>query len=340
MISRTALMLVLLAAAAASAQQPNLEDLERRYMEAQKAQAEKQERERREAERRKGATGTVFRDCPQCPEIVVVPAGQFTMGSPAGEAGRYDNEGPQRLVTIGSYFAIGKFEVTRGQYAAFARETGRPALGDCWYHSPSEGKPVNDDPVRNWSNPGFDQGEDHPVVCVTWNDAKAFAQWLSRKTGRDYRLPTEAQWEHAARAGRSGARPWGDNPNDACAHANVQDQTMARVVPAGPGRSWGNAHRCDDGSAYSSPVGRYRTTASGCTDMIGNVNEWVEDCWNDSYDGAPIDGSAWESGNCARRVNRGGGWNFGPRDARSARRYWRGTANRNNSLGFRLARTL
>jgi formylglycine-generating enzyme required for sulfatase activity len=235
---------------------------------------------------------------------------------------------------------VGKFEVSRGQYAAFARDTGRPALGNCYYYSSSEFKPVNDDAAKNWTNPGFDQDDDHPVVCVTWNDARAYVQWLARKTGKEYRLLTEAEWEYAARAGRTGARPWGEDPNEACTHANVQDQTMARVVPAGQGKIWVNAHRCDDGSAYTSRVGRYRANRFGLHDMIGNAGEWVEDCWNDSYSGAPVDGSAWTSGDCARRVDRGGGWDNNPRDARSADRNRDGAAVRDSNLGFRLARTL
>ena len=153
--------------------------------------------------------GTVFRDCANCPEMVAIAPGGFVMGSPASEEGRYDTEGPQRTVTIARAFAAGRMEVTRGQYAAFASETGRPAQGSCYYFSVAQNKFVNDDPAKDWTSPGFAQADDHPVVCVTWDDAQAYTQWLSRKTGKAYRLLTEAEWEYAARAYSSTARPWG-----------------------------------------------------------------------------------------------------------------------------------
>lgn len=284
--------------------------------------------------------GTVFRDCADCPEMVVIPAGGLVMGSPASEEGRNDEEGPQRSVGISRAFAAGKFEVTRGQYARFASETKRPALGNCWYWSPAQGKFVNEDPSKDWISPGFVQADDHPVVCVTWNDAQAYAQWLSRKSGKSYRLLTEAQWEYAARASSSTARPWGEDPALACEHANVLDQSFVRVVYPGEGRKWPNPHGCDDGSAYTSRVGRYAANRFGLHDMIGNAWEWVEDCWNDHYVGAPTDGNAWTGGDCARRVLRGGGWYYDPRDARSAYRNGSVSASRGHGLGFRLARTL
>ena len=171
-------------------------------------------------------------------------------------------------------------------------------------------------------------------------DAQAYVQWLSRTSGKPYRLLTEAEWEYVARAYSSTSRPWGDDANQACGHANVQDQTMARVVPPGEGKEWGNPHRCDDGSAYTSTVGRYQANRFGLYDMIGNAAEWVEDCWNANYTGAPSDGSAWTTGECARRVVRGGSWVVNPRFARSAPRGRDGSASRNNDVSFRLARTL
>ena len=284
--------------------------------------------------------GTVFRDCADCPEMVVIPPGGFLMGSPASEEGRFDDEGPQRTVTIGHTFAAGKFEVTRNQYAAFATETRRPALPNCWYWSGAQSKYVNDDPSKNWNRPGFAQAGDHPVVCVTWDDAQAYVQWLSRKTGKDYRLLTEAEWEYAARAYSRTARPWGDSANQACAHANVADQALLRAVSPGEGKKWNFIHDCDDGSAYTSAVGRYQANRFGLYDMIGNALEWVEDCWNTSFKGAPEDGSAWTAGECARRVVRGGSWSGNPRLVRSAERGGVGTAGRGGNVGFRLARTL
>ncbi|MBI3915626.1 MAG: formylglycine-generating enzyme family protein [Betaproteobacteria bacterium] len=288
------------------------------------------------------APGTVFSDCPGCPEMVVIPPGTFTMGSPDSEQGRDADEGPQRQVTIARAFAAGRFEVTRGQFSAFAAETGYASKGgNCWYWNEQEGKAMNDDPRRDWRNPGFAQGDDHPAVCVSWDDAKAYAAWMARRTGKSYRLLTEAEWEYAARAGSGAPRPWGFDPDDACRHANVGDQSFTRGVSPGPGKQWtpGALHQCDDGYAYTAPVGRFRVNALGLHDMLGNVWEWVEDCWNDNYVGAPSDGSAWFGGDCGRRVDRGGGWGSFPRDVRSAARGWLTPGGRDVSLGFRLART-
>ena len=288
--------------------------------------------------------GTAFRDCDVCPEMVAIPAGSYTMGSPESQAGRDDNEGPRHEVTLARAFAAGKFEVTRGQFAAFVAETSYDSQGDnCYYWSANEGKWVNDDPLKSWRNPGFTQAHDeHPLVCVSWNDAKAYVAWLARKSGKAYRLLSEAEWEYAARAGSTTARAWGNNSSQACTHANVGDVSFTRMVPPPSRRQWtvSSFHDCDDGAGYTVRVGSYRANAFGLYDMIGNVWEWTEDCWNATYSGAPVDGSAWLSGECSRRVDRGGGWSSSPRDAHSALRYWVSAAARNASLGFRVARTL
>ena len=176
---------------------------------------------------------------------------------------------------------------------------------------------------------------------MSWDDAKAYAAWMARRTGKAYRLPTEAEWEYAARSESTGPRPWGFNADNACGHANVLDQTFVRVVPPGKGKEWNNdfVHQCDDGVAYTAQVGRYRANAFGLHDMMGNVWEWVEDCYNESYAGAPEDGTAWLAGDCGRRVNRGGGWDFDPRGVRSADRFGVTTDLRSLVLGIRLART-
>ena len=250
------------------------------------------------------------RECDVCPEMVVVPPGSFTMGSPQSETGRDADESPQHTVTIPRAFAVGKFEITRGQFAAFVTETGYESQGgNCYYWSPNESKLVNDDPGKSWRSPGFSQTNDeHPVVCVSWNDAKAYVAWISRKSGKAYRLLSEAEWEYAARAGSNTARPWGDSASQACAHANVRDLSFVRIVPPGQGKQWpmDSVHDCDDGVGYTARVGSYRANAFGLYDMIGNVWEWTEDCWNESYAGAPADGSAWLTGECSRRVERGG----------------------------------
>jgi formylglycine-generating enzyme required for sulfatase activity len=289
------------------------------------------------------APGTGFRDCNVCPDMVVVPAGSYIMGSPNSEEGRYPNESPQHAVTIPRAFAAGKFEVTRGQFAAFVNETAFQPQGDnCYYWDGGESKYVNNDPSKSWRNPGYTQSDGHPVVCVSWSDAKAYVAWLTQKTGKAYRLLTEAEWEYAARGGTTTARPWGNDPHQACAYANVGDLARNRTVSPGKGKHWSmnTTHNCDDNAGFTASVGSYRPNAYGLYDMIGNVWELTEDCWNDTYAGAPADGSAWLVGDCSRRAARGGRWYSTARDARSARRSWGGAALRNGDFGFRVARTL
>lgn len=285
--------------------------------------------------------GTTFRECGDCPEMVVLPPASFVMGSPANEVGHDEDEGPQRMVTIAGPFAAGRHEVTRGQFAAFVAASGYQSQGgNCWYWNTDEGKYKNDDTSRSWRNPGFLQNDGHPVVCVSWTDAKAYADWLAIKTGKPYRLLSEAEWEYAARAGSGAARPWGDDPNQACRHANVGDLTRNRIVLPGKGMQYAAVHDCDDGSAYTANVGSYQPNAFGLYDMIGNVWEWTADCWNPSYVAAPSDGSVWFTGDCALRVSRGASWSYYPRGARSAARSRGTTGYRISGLGFRLARTL
>jgi formylglycine-generating enzyme required for sulfatase activity len=201
-------------------------------------------------------------------------------------------------------------------------------------------------PGRSWRDPGFDQTSDrYPAVCVSWNDAKAFIRWLSRKTGKTYRLPTEAEWEYAARAGTRTARYWGDDPNQACVHENVADRSTYETGFSRQSRkTWsrpsGRRHDCDDGRYLIAPVGSYRANGFGLYDMLGNVWEWTEDCGNASYTGAPADGSAWLTGDCSRRVLRGSSWTSEPRYARSANRARDPSDYRSTGIGFRLARTL
>jgi formylglycine-generating enzyme len=281
---------------------------------------------------RRLAAGTVFRDCTECPEIVVIPPGNFSMGSPDSEPGRDEDEGPVHSVTLPRAFGVGKYEVTKAQFARFVQETGfSPGVG-CYVWT---GEEVENDSAKDWRNPGFAQTDNDPVVCVSWDDAKAYTQWLARKTGKAYRLLTEAEWEYAARAGSHSARPWGDDPGEACRYANVADATAKTGVP---GFSKYELHACDDGHAYTAPVGSYQPNAFGLYDMIGNAWEWTEDCWNENYAGAPGDGSARTAGDCGRRVLRGGSWINVPGSARSARRYWFTVGDRDGCCGFRVAR--
>ena len=277
--------------------------------------------------------GSRFRDCPECPEMVVVPAGSFLMGSPSGEKGRYDNEGPQHRVEISKPFAVGVYEVMRGEFGRFVRATGHSIGNSCWLWDSSAGKWV-ERTGRTWRDPGFAQTDRHPVVCVSWDDVRAYAGWLSRETGERYRLLSEAEREYVARAKTHTARHWGESESGQCRHANGADLTAKRHNANWPVAS------CDDGHYRTSPVGSFQANAFGLHDVLGNVAEWAQDCWNDSYRDAPTDGRAWKRGECGRRVVRGGSWGSRPRYLRSASRSWGDAGFRSNNLGFRVTRTL
>ena len=295
-----------------------------------RAEAEAAEAERRLAELRR--PGRVFRDdCDGCPELVVIPAGTFRMGSPASEEGRYDNEGPQHSVTLRS-FALGRTEVTRAEYAAFVTATGHGSGGGCTVF---DGSQWDTDDDASWREPGFSQGGGHPVVCVNWRDAQAYVAWLSRETGSSYRLPSESEWEYAARSGTTTARHWGAGSADQCGYANGTDAASKRRI------NWRNAAECDDGMIWTASAGSYAENGFGLLDMLGNAWEWVEDCWHGDYRGAPSDGTAWtRGGDCGRRVLRGGSWGSAPRNLRSALRLGNAAGARDDSIGFRVARTL
>lgn len=254
--------------------------------------------------------GEMFRDCDNCPQMLVIPAGSFQMGSPDAEPGCDDDEGPLHRVTIRIPFALAKTEITRAQFGLFVAATGYATGDEC---DDSRAERFR----RNWRNPGYAQELDHPVSCINWDDARAYVDWLAKRTGKPYRLPSEAEWEYAARAGTTGDRFWGDSADLACAYANVADRTAKRQLSAAA--DW-TIHDCTDGHAYSAPVASFRPNAFGLYDMIGNVAEWTEDCSNDGYEGAPNDGSAWTAGDCDRRMLRGGSWSDGPRSARAANR--------------------
>jgi len=285
---------------------------------------------------------TSFRDCLNgCPEMVVVPQGRFTMGAPAGEEERenWPNERrghavPQHLVTIRDKFAIGKFDVTREEYAQFVAETHRPDPDSCLTLAAS-GDFISTN--GNWHSPGFPQTGRDPVVCVTWDDAQAYVSWLSSKTGHVYRLPTEAEWEYAARAGTTTARYFSDDPAEFCRHTNVGDLDYFEQHPGDSGVN----RACRDGYAFTSPVASFPPNQYALYDMLGNVMNWTEDCSNPNYSGAPTDGTAWQSGDCGRHVVRGGSWDMNLSGARSAnRRIGAPASYRNTTLGFRVARTL
>ncbi len=278
------------------------------------------------------AAAGAFRDCVDCPEMAVVPAGSFELGSAPGEAGRHAAEGPSRQVTLGESFAIGVHEVTRREYAAFLRESGHAGGGSCWVHEQGEWGERAD---RTWRDPGYGQTGDHPAVCVSWNDAAAYADWLTRKTGTVYRLPSEAEWEYAARGGTRTSRHFGDDASRQCRYANGADETANRQ-----GAGFAPAASCRDGYLETAPVGRYEANGFGLRDVLGNVWEWTRDCWNDGHGGASSDGRARERGDCTRRVLRGGSWSSLPRFLRSAHRGRNPAGIRVNDIGFRVARAL
>jgi formylglycine-generating enzyme required for sulfatase activity len=260
-----------------------------------------------------------LRECTDCPELVVIPAGKFIMGSPKDERGRFDSEGPQHAVTLRS-FALGKYDVTVGEFSIFVRETGYEP-GACNWPQDSY-----------WRSPGIAQSDRQPVICVNWHDAQAYVAWLNDKVrGRapkasdgPYRLPSEAEWEYAARAGTATARWWGDAIG--VGHANCN----------GCGSPWDNREIAPVGSTPANPFGLF--------DMLGNVWQWTNDCWNDSYTAAPGDGRSWTAGDCNRRVLRGGSWSNLPKILRSASRSSGDAEDRAfdyaSYTSFRVARTL
>jgi len=264
-----------------------------------------------------------FRDCPICPEMVVVPAGSFTMGSPAGEEGRFDSEGPRRKVTIAKPFAVGRFAVTQSEFATFVTETNHKIDGGChtwrwdWEQQPG----------KSWRWPGIAQDEQHPVVCVNWGDAKAFGAWLSKKTGKSYRLLSEAEREYATRAGTSTPFWWGLSISTAQAN---YDGTVTYG-----GGSQGEYRQ------HTVRVDSFEPSSWGLYNVHGNVWDWTEDCWHENLQGAPTDGSAWTTAcsDSGHRVIRGGSWLSSPRTIRSATRNTGNADFRYYDRGFRLART-
>jgi formylglycine-generating enzyme required for sulfatase activity len=280
----------------------------------------------------------VFRECDKCPEMVVVPAGSFTMGSPENEKDRSKDEGPQRRVRIVKPFAVGKFHITRDQFAAFVAETKYDAGSMCYTFEAGKGEEKQG---RSWRNPGFAQDGSHPAVCLNWNDANAYVIWLADKTKNPYRLLSEAEFEYAARARTApGSYPryfFGDDEKNLCGYGNGADQTARDTVEGAKG--WAVAP-CRDGYAYTSPVGKFTANGFGLYDMFGNAWQWTADCYHDSYRDAPADGAPWTTGDCSRRVLRGGSWVSLPSILRAAVRYGYSADNRLYNFGFRLGRTL
>ncbi len=246
-----------------------------------------------------------FRECSAeqgkdyCPLMVVLPAGSFIMGSPATEQGHQPSEEPQHQVTIAKLFAVSKFALTFDEWDTCVN------YGDC---------------PQGVADSGWGHGQ-QPVINVTWDDAQHYVAWLSKMTGKTYRLLTESEYEYAARAGATTTYPWGD------------DIGIGNSNCKGCGSRWDNTQ--------TAPVGSFAANAFGLFDMVGNVWGWVEDCVNNNYDSAPTDGSAWiERGDCKNRIVRGGSWNNTPANLRCATRVGISPGFRDNLLGFRVARTI
>jgi len=246
--------------------------------------------------------GDRFRDCDACPEMVVIGAGSFRMGSADGE----DAEQPSHAVEIAYNFAVGVYEVTQAEW--------RAVMG---------------------TNPSRFKGKRNPIEQVSWDEAQEFIRRLNAKTGERYRLPSEAEWEYLARAGTATARYWGDSENG-CGHENMADLSARSEA------MYRTTADCDDGYGLTTaPVGQFRPNGFGVHDVLGNVREWTADCWHPSHAGAPSDGSARAADdNCARRVLRGASWHDEPAKTRSAYRARLPADSRHAFIGFRLARTL
>ena len=284
------------------------------------------------------ADGDHFKECPSCPEMVVVSNGDYLMGAPDSEPERADNELPQHRVKIPQRFAVGKLMVTREEFDKFVKETDYDPGDKCWTR---EGDADRERTGRSYRNPGFDQDGTHPVVCINWDDAKAYVAWLSKKTGKLYRLPSESEWEYVARAGTTTPFWWGSSISPD--NANY-DYTSTYGSDGSKGEIRGK----------TVPADMFKANAWGLYQVGGNAFEWVEDCWNDTYDhDEPSDDGVriaenWtrrseadvHAGGCSRHVRRGGAWSAPAKWLRSAYRDQRPTRIRAANTGLRVARTL
>jgi len=277
-----------------------------------------------------------FRECQNCPEMVVVPPGEFMMGSSAGEIGNglaAANEAPQHKVLVRETLALGRFEVTRDQFAAFVAASGYKAGSRCFTFEQNVPREREN---RSFLAPGYAQEGNHPAVCVSWTDAQAYVDWLSKTTGKPYRLLSEAEFEYAARAGSTLPYAFTDNPADLCRFVNGADQAArnAGLPQDAPYMA------CSDGYPFTAPVGMLKANAFGVSDLIGNVWEWTADCFADDYRGASADSAARSQADCAARTVRGGDWFSAAASLRPAIRAKAGPDARHDDIGFRVARTL
>lgn len=275
------------------------------------------------------------------PTVIVVPTGAFVMGSSADEDGHRDNEEPQRRVAISDGFALGQTEITVGEFREFMRVSGYKSdaerMGTGSFYDESSGR-MTDKRGISWKTDyhGNRATDSAPVVNVSWNDASAFAAWLSDQTGKNYRLPSEAEFEYALRAGSQDRFPWGDGNPD-----KVRGNLTGEGDRSPSKRSWARAFpNYTDGHWGPAPVRTYAKNAFGFYDLVGNVAEWVQDCSHENYVRAPRDSTAWVNPGCQRHMLRGGSWGSAPEQSRSAYRLAAASSMRSAQVGFRVARDL
>ena len=288
----------------------------------------------------RGAT----RDCTSCPEMVVIPGGVAILGASSADRYRNTDEVPTRTFRIPAPFAVSRYEITRKEYDAFVHATQRPVVGACLTDRAQRGNWVVD-AATTYRDPGFSQADDHPVACVSWDEAQAYIAWLNTQSSGGYRLLTEVEWEYFARAGaqQDSVYPWGNDPAQGCPFANGFDRTTMAVY-AGmdtTGYKVFDPVDCADGWLNTAPVGSLAPNAFGVYDVIGNVAEWVEDCHSPSHelltesgDPPPI------AGTCERRVVKGGSWGTLAHNLRTAERVAYSATHRDDSIGIRVAKTL
>ena len=298
---------------------PKLSDAQRRLDKARQVAHQVEQERRRQTQ---AAVG----------QMISIPGGNFRMGDLSGEG--WDAEKPVHNVRVPA-FKLGKYEVTVGQFRRFVTASGyrtdaeRNTGGNQGCVTYIGGDEFDLTAGRSWRSPGYALQDDQPVACVSWNDAQAFIDWLNDETDGNYRLPSEAEWEYAARARSTTKYHFGNDESQLCRYANHRDRSVKLVY---------RNESCSDGvGERTAEVGRYQPNRYGLYDMHGNLSEWVQDCWNNSYAGAPTDGSAWTSGDCSLRVRRGGSWHLNAWFLRSASRYVFSRTYRADHLGFRLA---
>ncbi|MEM1091547.1 MAG: SUMF1/EgtB/PvdO family nonheme iron enzyme [Pseudomonadota bacterium] len=276
-----------------------------------------------------------FRDCSDCPEMIEIPSGTATLGAEPYEANTKAGDLPLREVTIAYRLAVAKTEVTQAQYRAFMEASGHQ-MSQLGCNTWNVNRIMGYVRAHTWEAPGYPQNDSHPVVCVSHEDATAYASWLAEKTGKPYRLLSSTEFEYALRAGTRGPWFWGLSNADACQYANVGDNTFRRHFEYAP------VFHCDDGYLQTAPVGSFEPNPWGLHDMLGNAWEWTDDCVHRQSKAIPLDGRAWlaeDNGDCSRRTPRGGSWVSGTDWVRAAAQAGDGAGYHSQILGFRVALT-